>query len=876
MALDEDTRDRLAALAAGTLPEAEAAKLREQMAGDAALAEAFREVGAKSEPAASPLPPRKTEAPPAAPPSPKVRKSGESPNRSFAWAAHWVVGLAALSLLAVSVGGYWYHRDQLATIIGEHVRLRVVGPAVLESGTEAAYAVATTTVTGQGVPTEVRLAFDPTGEDGGFVYTDTTDEHGRLEVVIPADMIQPGEAELKVEVRDGSESRSPGYVSRVRVDPARYVTHVSLDRPHYRPGDPLHFRTVTLSRLALAAEDGLPVRVEILGPDGKALAGVAHNAKTQRGTVGGTLPLPAALPAGRYALAARSPSDVFPPRRRGFVVLGDDPAAGQQQGDQPQRAESVKQSDEPEQAGEPSEEPSVETPPVDVRFYPESGPLVPELENRIYFVARDVHGEPVAIEGRVVDSDGMPVAMVQTQVSGMGSFSFVPHADEPCRLKITAPEGIADEPEIPEAEDEARVLLNTGNGVFDPAGPLEFVVRSVEPGLPLVIAASCRGVPVGQQMLVTADNEDGLNTLVMPLDENVGGAVHLEVFDYSESPPVRIAQRLVYRKPGRKLRVEAVGLAQHYAPGETVKLGLKVTDENGEPVPAVLGAVVVDAAARNPGKSPPASLPANILLGQALDKAKPVPDLEVYLSEAPESALALDLLLGTHDCRTPESGDATTPPLVYDNLPEIQANYEHILAEYRADRTKLLNTLTTASFFGGLGLMLLVAMLGLMKIVSGVHLWVPAIGVTVCCLVIGAILMDPARLKASGQPAAAFQSYNATVAEEANESPTADDAVDLVEQSGDEPADRQPADMAAAASSPASAETGAGLAPPLYWQPMLLAGADGTIDHKIEFTVPSTPSTATYILYITAHADGRLGSARAELVVNTHQKGQQP
>ena len=74
---------------------------------------------------------------------------------------------------------------------------------------------------------------------------------------------------------------------------------------------------------------------------------------------------------------------------------------------------------------------------------------------------------------------------------------------------------------------------------------------------------------------------------------------------------------------------------------------------------------------------------------------------------------------------------------MYDNIEQIRANYKKCLADYQADRTRALNTLTAASFFGGLGLVLLVAMLGVMRIVSGMHLWVSAIGATTCCLIIG-------------------------------------------------------------------------------------------------------------------------------------------
>ena len=51
-----------------------------------------------------------------------------------------------------------------------------------------------------------------------------------------------------------------------------------------------------------------------------------------------------------------------------------------------------------------------------------------------------------------------------------------------------------------------------------------------------------------------------------------------------------------------------------------------------------------------------------------------------------------------------------------------------------------------ATLFGGLALMLLVAMLGVLRIGSGRYLWIPTVGAAACCLILGTILMEPGRL----------------------------------------------------------------------------------------------------------------------------------
>ncbi len=222
-------------------------------------------------------------------------------------------------------------------------------------------------------------------------------------------------------------------------------------------------------------------------------------------------------------------------------------------------------------------------------------------------------------------------------------------------------------------------------------------------------------------------------------------------------------------------------------------MSLLVTDENDKPVPAVLGVAVADDALLNLADDRTASMPTHFLLTSEIEKPEDLEHADFFLSDQTKgkttAAEALDLLLGTQGwrrfvgpSRLAAAGrerdieklanlavvGAGQPPLMYDNIEQLRANYKKCLADYQADRTRALNTLTAASFFGGLGLVLLVAMLGVMRIVSGMHLWVSAIGATTCCLIIGAILMDPGHLTPGQNASVAFLSYHAPTPESEN------------------------------------------------------------------------------------------------------------
>lgn len=731
-------------------------------------------------------------------PSNPIKPNGAA-RRTFARYANWTVGLAAALLVLISAGGYFYHREQLADIATEHLRLIVTGPSSLQDGVAAEYTVSTTAIDGRALHAEIEVALlDPNGERLK-AFRKTADENGRLKVVIPADAKLSPRVMLKVTARHhGNREEAEAELA---VEPDPLDTRLALDRSLYRPGETVHFRSQTLSRFRLAEDRARQVRFEMVGPGGAAVPGMLFETVSRRGIAGGVFTIPADLPDGRYALVVRGEED-FPADSQEFFIRDDDKS-------------SVEIDD-----GN-SRETLVKTIPIDigkidVAFYPEGGELVAGLENRVYFTARNRSGKPVHLSGEIVgdgDEDGGPrrvVAPVETVHDGMGTFSFVPRAGKSYRLKIKKPRGITIEPKLPEPNSKRGVVLTADEGVFDAGAALKFRVRWAGASRPLVTAAYAQGAQVGQQPLPSAASSATGQPVQIHLDDAVVGAIRLVIFDYGATPPEPLAERIVYRRPGRKLNVQMLGAEKHYSPGESVELSLLVTDEAGQPVPAALGISA-------------AKLPANQIERNAgLDQEK--------------SPAELDLLLGTRKWR--RFGER--PPLMFDNVEQINSNYEKSLADYRADRTGVLDTLTAASFFGGLALVVLVAMLGLMRIVSGIHLWVSAIGATTCCMILGAILMDPVRPSPGHGAVVPFASYRAP-------DPKGESHVAVGLPIG---------------ATSDSAET-------IYWRPLLIADQDGKA--TIRFDLPETSGTLS--VTVDAHGDGRVGVGQATITLRIAAEG---
>ena len=188
---------------------------------------------------------------------------------------------------------------------------------------------------------------------------------------------------------------------------------------------------------------------------------------------------------GTYTLVARGLDDAFSEEHLAFEVTGT--AA-------------------PVQAAASSKESPPPSGPPHVDFFPEGGHLAAGIENRVYFSARDAQGQPLEIRGTIVSSKSASVARVETAGGGRGVFSITPDPAETYRLSITSPAGVSQAPVVPPASADEKVAISTGQGVFAPGAPLEFIVRAAKDNLPLVVTARLRGMLVGQQLLVTSSD----------------------------------------------------------------------------------------------------------------------------------------------------------------------------------------------------------------------------------------------------------------------------------------------------------------------------------------------------------------------------------
>jgi len=764
------------------------------------------------------------------------------PLSTAARAANWLVGLAASAL--VCIVGYSYVKtdspvrevvvsSHQQSLVAGHVRTTLFGPERVQPRPANYFTVLTRSADGQPRPVDLAYRFYDAEDNLLLSRQAQTDTGGLAQIETPQE-IDSSNVRLEVETKRGLAVQP--VERELPVADVELTTHLTTDKPLYRPGETIRYRSVTLSRYGLRVRREVTVEFRVLNPSGAEVSGSRSSGDTEHGVGRGQFAIPADQPGGKYTLVARSSSDEFPEARRDFYVrqyrtptlkkrlefVHDSFAPGDEvvADFSVERAEGGAVANAPlrilaevdgrtmlnlhtaaNESGAykvrfalPREmqkgdglltvtvnngtQETITRPipvtrgDVSVEFSPESGDLVAGVVNRVYFHARDSADEPAHVEGRILDSRDQQVAKATTIHKGRGKFSFTPLSDEVYRLQIDTPTGAVDERPLPTTSDEQFVTMNTGPGVFDAGQPLELQVQSTQCSKPLAIAAVCRGAVAGQQVVsgdqfVSSEAGIGSCDVAVPLAQHADGVIRLTVYDLSARPPLPVAERLVYRRPQQRLEIQIADLDESYSPGDQVDLSLAVQDENGVSQEAVLGVSVVDDALVSLADDKSTRMTTHFWLTSQINKPEDLEDANFYLKEDTESAAALDLLLGTQGWRrfarvpldrlagAPISAlagaqrpseptetslavaEPAAPRILADNGREAHAALERTVRDYHISREVDLRRTGQVVFSGGVAVLIALVIMGLLRLIGGMKVWVPAAFAASICLIMG-------------------------------------------------------------------------------------------------------------------------------------------
>lgn len=230
--------------------------------------------------------------------------------------------------------------------------------------------------------------------------------------------------------------------------------------------------------------------------------------------------------------------------------------------------------------------------PIMIMAVPESGQLLPGLENRVFVLTSYPDGTPAqtTVSGSLLTSpvktDESGVVIIPVRADG-GTLSVGLKA-----LDSQGREGRADVKLETRAQTQS-LMLRTGRAVYKVGDTLRLeTISTRERG-----AVYLDVVKDGQTILTRAiETDGGRGRLDVDLTPDTFGAVEVRAYQFtSDADPVS-DRKLVYIDPADDLRVEVSMGRESYRPGEAARVDFRTTDAGGRPVSAALGVEIVDEA----------------------------------------------------------------------------------------------------------------------------------------------------------------------------------------------------------------------------------------------------------------------------------------
>ena len=228
---------------------------------------------------------------------------------------------------------------------------------------------------------------------------------------------------------------------------------------------------------------------------------------------------------------------------------------------------------------------------LNVVVIPESGTIVPGVENLFYVAASYPDGSPAEVTLKANFSGHKPLSL-KSDASGIGEIRAIP-TEQQLNLSIVA-------------KDKAGSKVSK-HFTFDADGRLEQILLRTDQALYQigdtiaidVFAEKSRGtvyvdlIKDGQTFLTkTVELEKGRGTL--DLDAAVSGSLQLHAYQILSSSDTIRDTKLLYVESAEELAIEVTASKESFLPGEEARLNFHVSNSQGHPVLAALGVNIVD------------------------------------------------------------------------------------------------------------------------------------------------------------------------------------------------------------------------------------------------------------------------------------------
>ena len=231
---------------------------------------------------------------------------------------------------------------------------------------------------------------------------------------------------------------------------------------------------------------------------------------------------------------------------------------------------------------------------IEATLVPESGDLVPGVENQVYVVVSDPMGTPLSGEV-TIEAEGETTTLA-LDGQGLGVWRFTP-AEVPVDATVTITPAEGDPVTLTQTLKGGgagrTILLRTNGALFQPGDTVEVGVLLPARRDRVFVDVIHAGRTVQTE---TLDAVGGFGHWSFEADESMVGAVQLHAYYLGAGSEIVRDERVIYVESADALNVALVADAPQYLPGEPATVTVEVTDAEGAPKVAALGIQVVDEA----------------------------------------------------------------------------------------------------------------------------------------------------------------------------------------------------------------------------------------------------------------------------------------
>lgn len=276
---------------------------------------------------------------------------------------------------------------------------------------------------------------------------------------------------------------------------------------------------------------------------------------------------------------------------------------------------------------------------IDLGFYPEGGEMINGFCNRVAFQALNEFGKGADISGEIIDQHAHIITTFESYHLGMGSFEITPEDGKTYFARITRPLGNEETIPLPLSKNDryglkldSRDDKKTVWSIYAPADTKKARLK-----------ASIHGVVQYDEVLTlhTGVNTVDVNTTGFP----AGIAVFTLLDEYGRGQ----AERLVFVNSFKTLQIK-LNTRDTYLPASEASIDILTTDEEGNPVSAMLGLAIVDEQLMTFANDKQDHIVSYLLLSSDLKGDIEEPSF-YFDKKEPKSEKGLDYLLLTHGWR---------------------------------------------------------------------------------------------------------------------------------------------------------------------------------------------------------------------------------